>query len=152
LAGSALKPRAPGDSQSMYVDSEMNADDIQEELRDVVFDYEGSKALVLAADGFLTDETPQGVGFDTKSEHSTGKSTMTAMSQNSVIRQNKLDAGRHDPYRVKLLQDRLDAKGKARLEHMLNEIDDHMDELMKEKAEYAKQGMKTTQGGFGGAG
>ena len=58
----------------------MNASDIQEELRDVVFDYEGSKALVLAADGFLTDETPHGVGFDTKSEMSHAKSTTSAMS------------------------------------------------------------------------
>ena len=31
----------------------MNPDDIEEELRDVVFDYENSQALVLAADDFL---------------------------------------------------------------------------------------------------
>ena len=34
----------------------MNADDIEDELRDVVFDYESSKALVLAADDFLTEK------------------------------------------------------------------------------------------------
>ena len=38
----------------MDADSEMNAEDIEEELRDVVFDYENSQALVLAADDFLT--------------------------------------------------------------------------------------------------
>ena len=64
----------------MLADSEMNADDIQEELRDVVFDYEGSKQLVLAADGFLTDETPHGVSFDARSDQSNGKSTTSAMS------------------------------------------------------------------------
>lgn len=31
----------------------MNDQDIEEELRDVVFDYENSHALVLAADDFL---------------------------------------------------------------------------------------------------
>lgn len=118
----------------------------------MVFDYEDSKALVLAADGFLAGEQAYGAGFDTKSDQSNGKSSKSVMSENSRIRQNKIEAGRHDPYRVKLLQDRLDGKGKARLEQLLNEIDDNMDELMKEKAEYHKQGMKTTQGGFGGAG
>jgi hypothetical protein len=34
-------------------DSEMNDQDIEDELRDVVFDYENSQALVLAADDFL---------------------------------------------------------------------------------------------------
>ena len=48
VAGSAMKNRAPD------MDSEMNAEDIEEELRDVVFDYESSQALVLAADDFLT--------------------------------------------------------------------------------------------------
>jgi ElaB/YqjD/DUF883 family membrane-anchored ribosome-binding protein len=36
----------------------------------------------------------------------------------------------------------LDPKAKARLETLLKEIEDNIDELMKEKAEYAKQGMK----------
>jgi len=36
-------------------DSEMNAEDIEDELRDVVFDYEGSHAVVLAADNFLSE-------------------------------------------------------------------------------------------------
>lgn len=58
----------------------------------------------------------------------------------------------HDPTRIKLLQDRLDPKGKARLEQLLQEIDDNMDELMKEKSEYHKMGMKSTKGGFAGAG
>jgi hypothetical protein len=31
----------------------MNEHDIEDELRDVVFDYENSQALVLAADDFL---------------------------------------------------------------------------------------------------
>jgi len=47
----------------------MNADDIEDELRDVVFDYEGSKALVMAADNFLTGEKPHYTGpIDTNSE------------------------------------------------------------------------------------
>ena len=46
-----MKPGAP---RGFDADSEMNADDIEEELRDVVFDYENSQALVLAADNFLS--------------------------------------------------------------------------------------------------
>ena len=34
----------------------------------------------------------------------------------------------------------------------MQEIDDNMDELMKEKEEYHKMGMRSTKGGFGGAG
>jgi len=51
---SAIKP---GGSRGFDADSEMNADDIEEELRDVVFDYENSQALVLAADNFLSGNT-----------------------------------------------------------------------------------------------
>jgi hypothetical protein len=35
--------------------SEMNDEDIEDELRDIVFDFEQSKALVLDADNFLTN-------------------------------------------------------------------------------------------------
>jgi hypothetical protein len=34
------------------------------------------------------------------------------------------------------------------LQSLLKEIDDNIDELMKEKAEYHKSGMKSTKGGF----
>ena len=40
-------------SVQQEVESEMNENDIEDELRDVVFDYENSQALVLAADDFL---------------------------------------------------------------------------------------------------
>ena len=50
-----MKPKTQrgNDSASVLADSEMNADDIEDELRDVVFDYEHSQAMVLAADNFL---------------------------------------------------------------------------------------------------
>jgi hypothetical protein len=34
------------------------------------------------------------------------------------------------------------------LEALLRDIDDNMDDLLKEKAEFNKQGLKSTQGGF----
>jgi hypothetical protein len=52
------------------------------------------------------------------------------MSNNSRISKNKQEAGKFDPYKIRLLQDRLDAKEKARLDFMLKEIDENMDELM----------------------
>lgn len=63
-------------------------------------------------------------------------------SVSSKIQQNKLSQAKYDPFKIKLLQDKLDPKAKARLETLLQEIDDNMDELLKEKADYAKQGMK----------
>ena len=64
------------------------------------------------------------------------------------IHQNKIYAGKHDPFKIKLLQDRLDEKGKARLAQLLKEIDDNIDELRKEKEEYFKHGGKSTSGGY----
>lgn len=124
--------------------SDMNADDIEDELRDVVFDYENSQALVLMADDFLNDKKPT-YKDDLKSE--SGKSNFSQMSDNSKIRKNIELAGKHDPTKIKLLQDRLDPKSKARLENLLNDIDENMDEIMKEKEEYSKSGMKSTMGG-----
>jgi hypothetical protein len=49
-----------------------------------------------------------------------------------------MDAANYDPFKIKLLQDRLDDKAKARLATLLDDIDENMDELMKEKAEYSK--------------
>ena len=134
----------------MQADSEMNANDIEDELRDVVFDYESSKAVVLAADNFLT-EKPAYIGpeLDDISEN---PSNISSMTDKSIINRNKLMQGKHDPSKIKLLQDRLDPKSKARLEKLLQEIDDNMEELMKEKEEYHKMGMRSTKGGFAGAG
>ena len=126
-------------------DSEMNADDIESEFRDVVFDYEGSKALALAADNFLSEG-------DTQSRRS-GKSMRSGVSSTtSKILENKGRASQYDPYKIKLLQDRLSSPEKARLSALLQEIDDNYDALMKEKADYHKQGMKVTKGGYKGAG
>ena len=43
-AHSAMKPKTQrgNDGGSVMADSEMNADDIEDELRDIVFDYENS--------------------------------------------------------------------------------------------------------------
>lgn len=109
----------------------MNAEDIESELRDVVFDYEGSQALVLAADNFLSE----GDTFSKKSGRS-GRSGVSTTS--SKIFENKTNASKYDPFRIKLLQDRLNEKEKARLGALLKEIDDNIDQLMKEKADYHK--------------
>lgn len=92
---SAQKPPKAG-ARSLLGDSEMNADDIESELRDVVFDYEGSKALVLAADNFLSEG-------DTQSRKS-GKSMRSGVSSTtSKILENKSKASQYDPFKIKLL-------------------------------------------------
>jgi len=88
-AQSALKPKPSGDAQSMRADSEMNAEDIEDELRDVVFDFESSKALLAAADGFLTGKpTYTGPGLEDRSFD--GRSNITGMSDNSIIDRNMM--------------------------------------------------------------
>ena len=141
---SAQKP-PKAEARSLMGDSEMNADDIESELRDFVVDYEGSKALALAAYNFMSEG-------DTQSRRS-GKSMRSGVSSTtSKILENKGRASQYDPYKIKLLQDRLSSPEKARLSALLQEIDDNYDALMKEKADYHKQGMKVTKGGYKGAG
>lgn len=73
-------------SNSVMADSEMNENDIEDELRDVVFDYEGSQALVLAAEDFLNEGkqmyNSQG---DNKSVRSDVRSSRTNQSEFSKI-------------------------------------------------------------------
>lgn len=70
----------------------------------------------------------------------------------SKIDENKSKASKYDPFKIKLLQDRLSSPQKARLATLLQEIEDNYDALMKEKAEYHKYGMKAVNGGYKGAG
>ena len=49
-----MKPGGPKEGRADAY-SEMDVDDIEDELRDVVFDYENSQALVVMADNFLGD-------------------------------------------------------------------------------------------------
>ena len=83
----------------MAQDSEMNPDDIEEELRDVVFDYENSQALVLAADQYLKGETP--------SSMSDVGSSASRKSKNSKIQENIRNAATYNPYKRKTAYDRL---------------------------------------------
>ena len=88
----------PGVPRGFDADSEMNADDIEEELRDVVFDYENSQALVLAADNFLSGKNPETYSINTDNKSSASKASMA-----SHVSQNKLNAKNFDPYKIKLL-------------------------------------------------
>lgn len=65
----------------------MNADDIEDELRDVVFDYESSKAVVLAADNFLTEKPAYtGPELDDISEN---PSNISGMTDKTIIDRNR---------------------------------------------------------------
>ena len=123
------------DGRSSVTDSEMNAADIEEELRDVVFDYEGSKELVRAADEFLAEDK---LGETKSVSGATDRSMRSNASTTSKVLENKREAGKYNPFKIKLLQDRLDEKGKARLAEMLKDIDENLPQLMKEKQEYHK--------------
>jgi len=60
----------------------MDIDDIEDELRDVVFDYENSQALVVMADNFLAGGPSMDYG-DSQSQG--GKSTSSNVSGTSRI-------------------------------------------------------------------
>lgn len=127
LTQSAAKPIVDQEQQSEQ--------DLEDELRDVVFDYENSKALVAMANNFLEeDKRPS---FDPlQSEVQSNYSKTSTVT--SKIKENIENVGKYDPYKIKLMQDRLNPNEKARLNEMLNEIDENLEEIMKEKAEYHK--------------
>lgn len=82
-AHSARKPLGKDARPDPAAYSDMNADDIEDELRDVVFDYENSQALVLAADDFLNDKKPT---YKDENQSVSGKSGTSQLSDNSKIR------------------------------------------------------------------
>ena len=115
--------------------------DIEEEMRDVVFDYQNSQALVAMANNFLTDDYPKSSGA--QSEAGDNQSSFSKQSSmTSKIRQNIDNVGAYDPTRIKLLQDRLGDREKARLNEMLSEIDENLEDLMREKEDYHRQALK----------
>lgn len=94
----------------------------------MVYDVESTNDLMKAADEFLNSD---------------GRSQMSKTSvASSKILENKRAAKGYNPYKVKLLQDKLDAKGKERLAELMAEIDSDLPNLMKEKQEYYKHAGK----------
>lgn len=66
-----------------------------------------------------------------------------ASKASSKIRENRQATKNYNPHKVKLLQDRLDEKGKARLAELLKEIDDDLPRIMKDKEQYYKNAGKS---------
>lgn len=135
---SAAKPPT-NRREALNLDQDSEMQDFEDELRDVVFDYENSQAMVAIADDFLkgNDSNPFADPFrgDAQSQYSKNSKA----SDKSRIQQNIAGASKYDHLKVKLLQDRLNEKEKARLESLLKEIEDNLDGLMQEKQEYHKQ-------------
>jgi len=105
----------------------MGDEEIEDEMRDLVFDYGDSQALVLMAEDFLQEAK---LGDETKSIGIKSKRSTTSSSK---VIQNKYNAFKYDPLKVKLLQDKLSVTEKERLEAMLKDIEENLDEIKKEK-------------------
>mmetsp|Transcript_11935 Transcript_11935/g.18422 ORF Transcript_11935/g.18422 Transcript_11935/m.18422 type:complete len:90 (-) Transcript_11935:421-690(-) len=89
----------------------MNPDDIEEELRDVVFDYENSQALVVAADQFLKGDTSSFAGAVGGPDGGDDNASMNSRnSKGSKIQENIRNASKWNPYKVKTLDDKLNPK------------------------------------------
>lgn len=109
----------------------------------MVFDFDESKALVKVADDFLRGDTPLAITqgederFENLSQSEAGKST--AKSKGKFIEANIRSAGSYNAYLRQKQVDRLDPVAKAKLERMLKDIDENLDDLQKEKELYQKQ-------------
>lgn len=78
------------------------------------------------ADDFLKGDDPS----ETKSQ--------TKTKNGRFIEANIRSAGSYNAYLKQRNVDRLDPVAKAKLEHMLKDIDDNLDELQREKEQYHK--------------
>lgn len=135
--------------------------DYEDEYRDVVMDVENSRALVQVADDYLSgkDEEPflalpapgddldiSGIGNyddDTKSmggdSRASGKSGMSKLSDRNFVAINRSAQSKIRPFlRQQRPTDRLAPDQRARLEEMVQEIEDNIDDLLLEKEEYFK--------------
>lgn len=96
--------------------------------------------MVAIADNFLkgNDSFADPIRSDAHSSYSkTSKAT-----DKSRIHSNIAGASKYNPLKIKLLQDRLNDTEKQRLNSLLQEIEDNLDDLMKEKQEYHRQQLK----------
>ena len=95
--------------------------------------------MLAIADDYLKEPDRKGAS-DTQSINS---KTTTGSKMGSKIRENINSQGKHDPFKIKLLQDRLSDKEKSRLDSLLNDIDENLEDILKEKNEYYKKGSDT---------
>ena len=104
------------------------------------------------ADDFLAILPPDSEVDDTQSQggisQATGKSTM---SNKSFIQQNKEKAGDFRHWKKSMACERLAPEKRARLDEIMADIDENLDNIVKEKEEYYAQlngNDKTSQGGM----
>ena len=80
--------------------------DLDEELRDVVFDYENSLAIAKVADDFLKNpDKPPSIAYD--DVQSVNSKASKASTTTSHIHRNIQKAGVYNPYKVNYKTDRL---------------------------------------------
>ena len=161
---SATKPQLPGKGNSRArqaknasamrdknLEEESQADsDLEDEYKDTVFDFDQSKALVQMAEDYLDnkpmlalmagieedyEDDTQSLGGATNQTGMTGKSTLSSKSKVSI---NRLNVGKYGKLLGQRQVDRLDPESRARLEAMVKEIDDNLEELVREKEDYYK--------------
>ena len=85
-------------------------------------------------EGENEDDT-KSLGGVTQQTGMTGKSTLSNKSKVSI---NKHNVGKYGKMLKQRNVDRLDPESRARLEAMVKEIDDNLEELVREKEEYYK--------------
>ena len=121
-------PRAQSElkKKPQQTQSEVDSD----EYNDMVFDIDESRQLVQMADDFLSNK-PLAIteGLSTVSEEG-NRSTNSA--NRNFVSQNKRQTA-FNGLRTKFACDRLDSEQRARLDSMVKEIEDNLDEVVLEK-------------------
>lgn len=123
--------------------------DLEEEYKDEVFDFEQSKALVEMAGDFLDDKPMLALmppGSEQEDDtfslggvtQKTGMTSKSKLSDKSMVSINKRNVGRYGGLMKQRQVDRLDPESRARLEAMVKEIDENLEELQREKEDYLR--------------
>ena len=96
-----------------------------------MFDFNESKALVKMADDFLK-------GVEPNNDSETLSNPSTKSKHGRFVEANIRSAGSYNAYLKQRNVDRLDPVARAKLDRMLKDIDDNLDELQREKEQYHK--------------
>ena len=103
-------------------------------MADDYLDNKPFLALPAPGDDYEEDDT-KSLGGVTQQ---TGMTSKSKLSDKSKISINKRNVGKYGNLMKQRAIDRLDPESRARLEAMVKEIDDNLEELQQEKDEYFK--------------
>eukprot|EP00347_Sterkiella_histriomuscorum_P021750 403332895 len=113
-----------------------------DELNDVVYDYDQQVALMEMADDYLSKPllSLPPIEEDSKSSYDPNRSTNSfrsnITSNKDFLSKNKDQAKAFNPYKKPMKCDQLDEESKNRLDSLMRDIDDNLEDIKKEKEDF----------------